>query len=51
MIIRASLEGKILEMIGGAKSPSYLKLNKKGILAPTILSDFVASKLALRVNQ
>jgi hypothetical protein len=33
----------------GRKSPSYSKLNKKGILAPTILSGFMTSKLALMV--
>jgi hypothetical protein len=30
--------------------PSYLNLNKKGILAPPIPSDFVAPKLALYVG-
>jgi hypothetical protein len=33
----------------GLKSPSYLKLNKEGILAPPIPSGIVAPKLALRV--
>jgi hypothetical protein len=32
----------------GLKSPSYLKLNKEGILAPPIPSGIVAPKLALR---
>jgi hypothetical protein len=31
----------------GLQSPSYSKLNKKGILAPPIPSGFVAPKLAL----
>jgi hypothetical protein len=33
----------------GRKSPSYSKLNKKGILASTIPSGFVTPKLAIRV--
>jgi hypothetical protein len=32
----------------GLKSPPYLKLNKKGILAPPIPSVFWTPKLALR---
>jgi hypothetical protein len=44
--LRASLGAKIVKGIRGLKS-SYSKLNKKRILATSIISVFVASKLVL----
>jgi hypothetical protein len=47
LCLRTSLEAKIPEGIEGARIPFLF--NKKGILAPSILSGIVAPKLALHV--